>query len=147
MKLLSFDEKFREVRQCSSSRDESPILDRMSDDNLVLRSVYVDPDVDNALRAQAARDQVSKGEMFRSYLRKGMRSRRALERVLDANAVLCMRTVYLPALVDEELRARALALRVSKSDLLRKYLWAGCIAIQPPAKRHAGKSPPMGGRK
>jgi hypothetical protein len=147
VKLLSFDEKFREVRQCSSSWDESSILDGMSDDNLVFRSVYVDPDVDNTLRAQAARERVSKGEMFRAYLRKGMRSKRALERVLDANAVLCMRTVYLPALVDEELRVRALALRVSKSDLLRKYLWAGCKAMQPSPERGAGKSPPMGGRK
>ncbi|MBV8034326.1 hypothetical protein [Roseateles sp.] len=109
----------------------------MTTDKMVFRSVYVDPDVDQALRAQAAESGVSKGEMFRTYLAKGMRSKRAAGMQLDAGVTLAMRTVYLPAEVDDELRTRAFMLRTTKSDLIRKYLWAGMTALQRAAQGSA----------
>jgi len=109
----------------------------MTADKMVFRSVYVDPDVDQALRAQAAEAGVSKGEMFRTYLTKGMRSKRAAGMQLAAGVTLAMRTVYLPADVDDELRKRAFMLRTTKSDLIRKYLWAGMSALQRAARTSA----------
>lgn len=112
----------------------------MPSDNMVFRSVYVDHEVDAALRAQAAEEGVSKGEMFRRYLLKGMRLKRATTRLLDAKVSLSVRTVYLPVEVDEELRALAFQLRTSKSDLIRKYLFAGMASMETAAKRRAGRS-------
>jgi hypothetical protein len=106
----------------------------MPADKMVFRSVYVDPAVDSALKTQAFETGVSKGEMFRTYLRKGMRSKRAAAMHLNADVRLAMRTVYLPVEVDEQLRNRAFELRTTKSDLIRKYLWAGMAAAQRLAK-------------
>jgi hypothetical protein len=44
----------------------------VSQDDLVFRTVYVDPDVDAALRGQATREVIPKGQMFRKYLDTGM---------------------------------------------------------------------------
>lgn len=106
----------------------------MNAENMVFRSVYVDPAVDEVLRAQAAEAGVSKGEMFRRFLVQGMRSKRAATHTLDEGVRLSLRTVYLPTAVDDELRARAFDLRTTKSDLIRKYLWAGMAAAQRAAK-------------
>ena len=72
----------------------------MTAEKLVFRSIYVDRDVDEALRAHAERMGASKGKMFRTYLRTGMaKSRGGLSgAVLPSNGSrLAARTVYLPA--------------------------------------------------
>lgn len=99
---------------------------------MVLLTVYVDPDVDESLRAQAAQSGMSKGEMFRCYLKTGMaRARRRREEVvLMPNDVrLCMRTVYLPHDLDAKLRARASELGVGKTALIRRFLQLGMVAV------------------
>lgn len=101
----------------------------MSDGGLVFRTVYVDADVDSALLAQAARDGISKGRMFRHYLEVGMAlAAKGTQRptLPDSAAIrLRMRTVYLHFAVDEALAARSWQLKVSKSYLTRQYLAMG----------------------
>lgn len=100
---------------------------------LVLLTVNVDPDVDEALRTQAAQSGKSKGEMFRCYLTAGMaRAQRRRERtVLLRNDIrLCMRTVYLPHHLNTKLRVLAFELGTSKTDLIRRFLQLGMMAMQ-----------------
>jgi hypothetical protein len=44
--------------------------------NLVLRTVYIDPDVDDQLRNEAFAGRTSKNDLFRKYLRLGMQAAR-----------------------------------------------------------------------
>jgi len=106
----------------------------MTDAAMVLLTVYVDPDVDEALRAQATQSGISKGEMFRCYLKAGMaRARRRREGVvlMPADVRLCMRAVYLPEDLDAKLRARALELRIGKTALIRRFLQLGMAELKP----------------
>jgi hypothetical protein len=109
-----------------------------SQDGLVFRTVYVDRDVDAALRKQAAEEGLTKGKMFRRYLETGVTlaaRRRKLPPLVDSRDTrLCMRTVFLPHALDEKLEARAILMETSKADLIRQYLWMGMDAL---AKRQA----------
>lgn len=120
------------MRPGDAARMTSPTLPTDST-NFVFRTVYVDTDVDAALKAQAARDGISKGHMFRTYLETGMAlaaRRRKLPQVDDGRDVrLCMRTVFLPPALDEKLEGRAFAMKKSKSDLIRQYLRLGMDAL------------------
>jgi hypothetical protein len=49
----------------------------MTAKNLVLRTVYIDPEVDDKLRNEAFARRTSKNDLFRNYLRLGMQ--KALE--------------------------------------------------------------------
>jgi hypothetical protein len=105
----------------------------MTAEKLVFRSVYVDPDVDEALRAHAERIGTSKGQMFRTYLRTGMaRSRGGLYRAaLPGNGSrLAARTVYLPVELDADLRAMAFDLHATENDLVRELLRIGMSALR-----------------
>ena len=108
----------------------------MSDEALVHRTVYVDPDVDSILLAQAARDRISKGRMFRHYLEVGMAlEARGAERPTlpdSADIRLCMRAVNMHFAFDEALTARSRRLKVSKSYLTRQYLAMGMKALNRP---------------
>ena len=44
----------------------------MSGRNLVLRTMYIDPDVDDQLRTEAFDSRTSKNDLLRKYLRLGM---------------------------------------------------------------------------
>lgn len=44
----------------------------MATKNLVLRTVYIDPDVDDALRNEAFEGKTSKNDLIRKYLKLGM---------------------------------------------------------------------------
>lgn len=104
-----------------------------SQDDLVFRTVYVDPDVDVALRRQAAEDGLPKGTMFRRYLETGMalaakgRKRPPVPPAKETR--LCMRAVFLPSVVDATLNGRARTLKTSKTDLIRQYLRLGMDAL------------------
>jgi hypothetical protein len=88
---------------------------------MVFRSLYLDPDVDEALKAEAGLLGVSKGVMFRRYLERGMTS--AVRAPLpEGQPRLRVRTVYLPREIDELLRSQAIDMRTSESDLIRQYL-------------------------
>lgn len=102
-------------------------------DHLVFRTVYVDHDVDAALRGQAAREGISKGQMFRKYLETGMAlgvKGRGLPPLMDSRDTrLCMRTVFLPPAMDTKLEGRAFRMRTAKTDLIRQYLRMGMDAL------------------
>jgi len=105
----------------------------VSQANLVFRTVYVDPDVDAALRGQAAREGISKGQMFRKYLETGMAlgaKGRRLPPLMDSRGTrLCMRTVFLPPALDTKLEGRAFVMKTAKTDLIRQYLRLGMSAL------------------
>ena len=46
----------------------------MAAKNLVLRTVYIDPDIDDQLRNQAFAGRTSKNDLFRKYLLLGMQA-------------------------------------------------------------------------
>jgi hypothetical protein len=103
----------------------------MTTEKLVFRSIYVDRDVDEALRAHAERIGASKGKMFRTYLRTGMAKYRGglSGAVLPGNeSRLAARTVYLPAELDADLRSMAFDLHATENDLVRTFLRIGMSA-------------------
>jgi len=103
----------------------------MSTENLVLRTVYVDPDVDDQLRDEALAAGVSKADLFRKYLVTGIKAvktnpdlfRTAAPR--GAAPALVLRTVHMDAKLDDKLRAQAFDSRTSKNDLLRRFVRVG----------------------
>jgi len=109
------------------------VMTPASQDNLVFRTVYVDPDVDAALRGQAAQEGVSKGQMFRKYLETGValatKGRRLPQLVDSRDTRLCMRTVFLPPALDTKLEGRAFVMKTAKTDLMRQYLRLGMNAL------------------
>ena len=98
---------------------------------MVFRTVYMDHEVDRALRAQAAETGVQKGQMFRIYLAKGMHTPGATKLPLGDGVSLSVRSVLLPESVDDNLRGLSFSLRIPKSELIRKFLYAGMGAMQP----------------
>jgi len=56
----------------------------MTSKNLVLRTVYIDPEVDDLLRNEAFAGRTSKNDLFRKYLRLGMQVARSAEQALSA---------------------------------------------------------------
>jgi hypothetical protein len=99
-------------------------------ENMVLRTVYVDPDVDDQLRTQAVDRGLSKAELFRRYLAAGMkvaRTRPDLFRAIqpDSGPPLILRTVYMNPKLDDKLRVEAFDSRTSKNDLMRRYVRLG----------------------
>ena len=102
------------------------------DASLVFRTLYVDHDVDAALRAQAAREDVTKGEMCRRYLSAGMK--RILAKKLAVpppdNARLSLRTVYLPVALNSDIQGYAWELRTAQTQLMRYALRTGMEVLQ-----------------
>lgn len=97
---------------------------------MVLRTVYIEREVDDRLRYEALRDCTSKAELFRRYLRAGVRVLTAQPqlgppptRPPDAPP-LVLRTVHIDASLWEWLRVRAFDAHVSQSDYVR---W--CLAL------------------
>lgn len=105
----------------------------MTAEKLVFRSVYIDRDVDEALRAHAERIGTSKGQMFRTFLRTGMtKSRGSLcgAALPGDGSRLAARSVYLPAALDADLRSMALGLHATENDLIRELLRVGMSALR-----------------
>ena len=96
----------------------------------MLRTVYIEPEVDDRLREEAQQTGMSKAELFRCYLRAGVRSVRAdpdlalpQPRPVDAPP-LVLRTAHVDAAIDDWLRVRAFDAHVPQSDYTR---W--CLAV------------------
>jgi hypothetical protein len=123
----------RSVARRATGRGSMNVMTPASQDNLVFRTVYVDADVDAALRGQAAQEGVSKGQMFRKYLETGMalgaKGRRLPALVDSRDTRLCMRTVFLPPAWDAKLEGRAFMMKTPKTDLIRQYLRMGMDAL------------------
>ena len=99
--------------------------------NLVLRTVYVDPDVDDQLREQAFTQRVSKADLFRRYLVTGIKAVKTHPELFKTVAprgtapVLVLRTVHIDPKLDDKLRVEAFDSRTSKNDLMRRYVRIG----------------------
>lgn len=99
--------------------------------NLVLRTVYVDPDVDEQLRAEALNEKVSKADLFRKYLVTGIKAVKARPDLFKTVAsrgtapTLVLRTVHMDPKLDDKLRVEAFDSRTSKNDLMRRYVRVG----------------------
>lgn len=100
----------------------------MSIENFVMRTVYVDPDVDDRLRHEAADTNLSKAELFRRYLVSGRKKAQPLPERLDvkeASVPLVLRTVQMDTKLDDKLRIEAFDSHTSKNDLMRHYVRRG----------------------
>lgn len=97
---------------------------------LGLRTVYIEHEADDRLRDEALRDGTSKAEVFRRYLRAGVRLLKAQPqlgppgtRAPDAPP-LVLRTVHIDASLWEWLLVQAFDAHVPQSDYVR---W--CLAL------------------
>jgi hypothetical protein len=97
--------------------------------NLVLRTVYLDEALDGAIANQAQRASMTKADVFRQWLSRGIRIARKgvqlRETLPKPTAPLILHTVYLDAGQDDVLRVRAFDRHVPKNDVLREYLHLG----------------------
>lgn len=106
----------------------------MSTENMVLRTIYVDSDVDDKLRNEALKNHTSKAKLFRNYLVAGIDAAKnhpdLLEKIqTEGGAPLILRTVHLDPKVDNKLRAEAFAKRTSKNDVMRRYVRIGMESL------------------
>ncbi len=102
----------------------------MLTENMVLRTVYVDPDVDDKLRDEALDKHTSKADLFRNYLHIGIDAAKQQPTLLQrvdarSGAPLVLRTVHIEPSVDNKLRVEAFNKRTSKNDLMRRYVRIG----------------------
>lgn len=118
----------------------------MPTENLVLRTVYVDPDVDDKLRIEALHARVSKADLFRQYLVRGIKAAKAqpslvqLEAARGTGPTLVLRTVHMDPKLDDKLRVEAFDKRTSKNDLMRRYVRVGMNTTTPSSTQ---KKPPQ----
>lgn len=102
----------------------------MTAENMVLRTVYVDSDVDKKLRDEALQKHTSKANLFRDYLGAGINAVKQHPDLLESADVngqlpLVLRTIHLDPRVDNKLRVEAFTKRTSKNDMMRRYLRIG----------------------
>ncbi len=103
---------------------------------LVLTSVSLDTDVDEALKAEAVHTGKSKASLFRHHLRTGMKATTA-QRVAASyasrfaiQAPLILRTIHVDGNLEERLRAESFDTRTPKEALIRGYLRVGMLRNQ-----------------
>lgn len=102
----------------------------MNHENMVLRTVYVDPDVADHLGDEALKKLVSAADLFREYLTTGIKVANAQPNLLEPSTspeepTLVLKTVYLDPRLDHKLRVEAFDSRTSKNDLIRRYVRIG----------------------
>ncbi|KQY80926.1 hypothetical protein [Pelomonas sp. Root1444] len=102
----------------------------MASEQLVFRTVYVDPDVDTALRAMATSEGIGKGLMFRRFLAAGLRKNRGRKLQPGRNdTILAMRAVYVPADLEGRVSVLAFKSRMGKTAVIRQLLRLGHKAL------------------
>lgn len=109
----------------------------MDTSNWVFLDVYVDNDVDEALRARASRQNVSKGVMFRRYVVAGIARVDAgveLVRLCD-NVRLCMRAVFLPPDLYSRVSEFHFTFHIRRTEVLRQLLRLGMEALESQSPR------------
>ena len=104
----------------------------MDKNKLILRTIYLDPAVDDLLRDRAEEREVSKAALLRSYLQAGMKAVKAgtmslADAPLSEN-ILVLRTCHIDPKVDSQLRIEAFHTPTSKNDLYRRYIALGIRA-------------------
>ena len=112
--------------------------------NLVLRTVYVDPDVDAQLRDEALASRVSKADLFRRYLVSGIKAVKTHPALFETAAslgitpALVLRTVHMDPKLDSKLCVEAFDSRISKNDLMRRYVRVGMCLNDTSAAQESG---------
>jgi hypothetical protein len=95
----------------------------------VLRTVYIDDSVDQALTTQSRSTGQTKATLFRRWLSVGIQAvrqgRRSRVPMPASTAPLILKTVHLSPQVDQLLRVQAFDEHVPKNDILRQYLNIG----------------------
>lgn len=89
-----------------------------------LRTVYIDPDMDDALRAQSTPRTGGRNTLFLRWVEQGMGLAPGHEGELP-ECTLVMRTMCFPVALDDALRNEAYATKTPRNDLVRRYLRAG----------------------
>ena len=102
----------------------------MAKDAKVLRTVYIDADIDDLLHETEAQVGLSKAELFRRYLAAGIKAAKAKptvinESVLRSDRPLVLRSVYMDPKLDDRLRVQAFDQQTSRNDLMRRYVRLG----------------------
>lgn len=100
----------------------------------VLRTVYIDDELDQALTAQAQTSGQSKAQLFRRLLAVGIRAvregRRSRLPTPTRGAPLVLKTVRMSPKVDHQLRVEAFDRRLPQNELMRQYLKVGLEVSQ-----------------
>jgi hypothetical protein len=98
-------------------------------------TLYIDPDLDDAVRAQLQLRRARNKSLVSRLLAKGIKAlkdpavpRPALKLKKGVNLVL--RTAHLDVSVDERLRHETFWTKVERNDLMRQYLRAGLAVMK-----------------
>lgn len=103
----------------------------MNTDNFVLRTIYLDPSLDDALTREALSKKAGKATLFRQYLHQGIKAVHSGANVPQMDlekVVLVLRTIYIDPEIDDLLRTEAFDKKLQKNDLIRYYLGVGMAA-------------------
>jgi hypothetical protein len=102
----------------------------MDSEQMVFRTIYVDLDVDAALRAKADSERIGKGLMFRQFLAAGLRKNRGRKLLPERDGTrLMMRAAYVPVDLDGRVRALAFKSRMGTTAAIRQLLRLGHEAL------------------
>lgn len=97
--------------------------------NLVLRTVYLDEAIDDAIASQAQSSGMSKADVFRQWLSRGLRVARkgaqSCEALPESSAPRILHTVHVDAAQDDLLRVEAFDRHVPRNQVLLEYLRLG----------------------
>jgi negative regulator of replication initiation len=100
----------------------------------VLRTVYIDDELDRLLAARAQATGQSKAHLFRRLLSVGIRAvregRRSRASMPTHGAPLVLKTVQMSPKVDHQLRVEAFDARLPQNELMRQYLKVGLEVSQ-----------------
>lgn len=109
-----------------------------------LCTLFIDPDIDNAVRAESQLKNVGRNVLLVHYLQNGMAATdtgRASKRALPER-ILVMRTIYMPIALDDTLRNRAFFEKTKRNDLVRRFIRAGMeLGLEVPAVKKRGRKP------
>lgn len=98
--------------------------------NSVLCTIYIDSEIDDRLTNEAFSSKVGKAELFRQYLSTGIGAVNANPNLLEQETLnnkhpLVLRSAHMDSDIEHKLRVEAFDNRVSKNDLIRRYVRIG----------------------
>ncbi|GJI92222.1 hypothetical protein [Duganella hordei] len=110
----------------------------MATSNLVLRTIYISPEVDDDLRIEAFDNRTSKNDLIRKYLELGMEAARRQNRDRGVAAKPAVKAVAKPALKKAAAKPAAKAAPKAAAKPVTKKV-AVKVAAKPAAKKTATK--------
>ena len=110
----------------------------MATSNLVLRTIYISPEVDDDLRIEAFDNRTSKNDLIRKYLEMGMAAAKGLNRDRGVAAKPAVKAVAKPAPKKAAAKPAAKAVPKAAAKPAAKKV-AAKVAAKPAAKKAAAK--------